>query len=216
MRHFFTILMCLMLPSAPGCKSTQNQTRANSVTPVAESSIQPSPSAPIAAASPASSPAASAGKADACTLLTTDDIQAVQGEPVKTTKPSQQTGHDFVINICYYELPTPSNSVSLSLAQANSDKKNSVKEFWENTFGDHEHGSKEKVREGGGEIEEGAQARKISGLGQEAFWFSSPIGGVLYVLKGDQYIRISVGGKGTSEEKLNKSKALAKKALARL
>ena len=153
---------------------------------------------------------------DACTLLTSDDIQAVQGEPVKTTKPSQQTGHDFTIDICYYELPTPSNSVSLSLAQANTDKKNSVKEFWESTFGDGKHGRKEKEHEGEGEIEEGAHARQVSGLGQEAFWFSSPIGGVLYVLKGDHYIRISVGGKGTSEEKLNKSEALAKKAIAKL
>jgi hypothetical protein len=215
-RHTLAILSSLMLISGLGCKSTQNQTPANNVTPAAESSNQPSAPASVASASPKSTPAAVAGKLDACTLLTSDDIQAVQGEPVKTTKPSQQTGHDFVIDICYYELPTPSNSVSLSLAQANTDKKNSVKEFWENTFGDGEHGRKEKEREGEGEIEEGAQARKISGLGQEAFWFSSPIGGVLYVLKGDHYIRISVGGKGTSEEKLNKSKTLAKKALARL
>lgn len=205
-----------MLISGLGCKSTQNQTPANNVTPAAESSSQPSAATSVTSASPKGSPAAAAGRMDACTLLTSDDIQAVQGEPVKTTKPSQQTGHDFVIDICYYELPTPSNSVSLSLAQANTDKKNSVKEFWKNTFGDGEHGTKEKEREGEGEIEEGAQARKVSGLAQEAFWFSSPIGGVLYVLKGDHYIRISVGGKGTSEEKLNKSKALAKKAIARL
>lgn len=218
MRHLFTILVGLMLTTALGCKSTQNQTPINTATPTAESSIQPSASTPVAASSPISSPATTAGKVDACTLLTSADIQAVQGEPLKTTKPSQQAGHEFVIDICYYELPTPSNSVSLSLAQPNPDKKDSVKEFWENTFGDSEHGRKEKEREGEGEgeIEEGAPPRKIAGLGQEAFWFSSPIGGVLYVLKGDHYIRISVGGKGSSEAKLNKSRALAMKALARL
>jgi hypothetical protein len=207
-----------MLTTALGCKSSQNQTPINTTTPAAESSIQPSASAPVVASSPTSSPAAAAGKLDACTLLTSDEIKAVQGEDLKTTKPSQQAGHEFVIDICYYELPTPSNSVSLSLAQPNSNKKESVREFWENTFGDSEHGRKEKEREGEGEgeIEEGAPARKIAGLGQEAFWFSSPIGGVLYVLKGNHYIRISVGGKGTSESKLNKSKALAKKAIARL
>jgi len=207
-----------MLISGLGCKSSQDQTPINTATPAAESSIQPSANAPVATSSPTSSLAiAAAEKVDACTLLTSDDIKAVQGEALKTTKPSQQAGHDFVIDICYYELPTPSNSVSLSLAQPNSDKKTSVREFWESTFGDSEHGRKEKEREGEeGELEGGAQARKITGLGQEAFWFSSPIGGVLYVLKGDHYIRISVGGKGTSEEKLNKSKTLAKKALARL
>jgi hypothetical protein len=157
------------------------------------------------------------GSPDACTLLTSDDIKAVQGEELKATKPSQQAGHEFVIDICYYELPTPSNSISLSLAQSNPNKKDSVREFWENTFGDSEHGRKEKEGEGeAGELEEGAPPRKIAGLGQEAFWFSSPIGGVLYVLKGDHYIRISVGGKGTSEAKLNKSKGLAKKAIGRL
>ena len=218
MRNLFTMLVGLMLTTALGCKSTQNQTPINTATPAAASSIQPTASAPVLAGSPTSSPATAAGKVDACTLLTSDDIQAVQGEALKTTKPSQQAGHEFVIDICYYELPTLSNSVSLSLAQPNPDKKESVKEFWENTFGDSEHGRKEKEREGEGEgeIEEGAPPRKIAGLGQEAFWFSSPIGGVLYVLKGNHYIRLSVGGKGTSEAKLNKSKALAKKALARL
>jgi len=220
MRHTLAILFGLMLISGLGCKSTQDQTPINSTTPAAASSIQPSANAPVAASSPTSSPgslpATAPGKVDACTLLTSDDIKAVQGEPLKTTKPSQQAGHEFVIDICYYELPTPSNSISLSLAQPNPAKKDSVREFWENTFGDSEHGRKEKEREGEGEIEEGAPARKIAGLGQEAFWFSSPIGGVLYVLKGDHYIRISVGGKVNSEAKLNKSKALAKKALARL
>lgn len=219
MRQVFTILMGLMLTTALGCKSTQNQTPVNSVTPAAASSTPATSTTPATASLPTSSPVKAPGAVDACTLLTSADIQAVQGEPLKTTKPSQQAGHEFVIDICYYELPTPSNSVSLSLAQPNPNKKDSVREFWENTFGDSEHGRKEKEREGEGaegELEEGAPPRKIAGLGQEAFWFSSPIGGVLYVLKGDHYIRISVGGKGTSEAKLNKSKALAKKALARL
>ena len=138
MRHLFIILTGLMLTTALGCKSTQNQTPINSATPAGESSIQPT-STPVAASSPVSSPATAAGRVEACTLLTSADIQAVQGEPLKATKPSQQAGHEFVIDICYYELPTPSNSVSLSLAQPNPAKKDSVREFWENTFGDSEH-----------------------------------------------------------------------------
>jgi len=216
MRYTLIFVSGLMLLSAFGCKSTQNQSPAAG-TPAAESATPATASAPATAASPTAMPAKAPGSADTCTLLTSDDIKAVQGEALKTAKPSQQAGHEFVIDICYYELPTPSNSVSLSLAQSNPNKKDSVREFWENTFGDGEHGRKEKEREGEeGELEEGAPPRKIAGLGQEAFWFSSPIGGVLYVLKGDHYIRISVGGKGTSEAKLNKSKVLAKKAIAKL
>ena len=216
MRHIFAILLGLMLINALGCKSTPDQTAATS-TPVAAESGTPSiPSTPAAAASPTSLPGKEPGAVDACTLLTSDEIKTVQGEALKTTKASQQAGHEFVIDICYYELPTPSNSISVSLAQPNPARKDSVREFWEQNFGDGEHGRKEKEREGEGEMEEGAPARKIPGLGQEAFWFSSPIGGVLYVLKGEHYIRISVGGKGTSEAKLNKSRALAKKAIAKL
>jgi hypothetical protein len=218
MRHTLIFVSGLILLMACGCKSTQDQPPAAG-TPVATASASPAAaSAVVTAASPTNVPPKAPGSPDACTLLTSDEIKTVQGEALKETKASQQAGRDFVIDICYYELPTPSNSVSLSLAQANPNKKDSVAKFWETTFGESEHGRKKKdrEREGEGEIEEGAPARKISGLGKEAFWFSSPIGGVLYVLKGDHYIRISVGGKGTSEEKLNKSKALAKKAIARL
>ena len=66
--------------------------------------------------------------------------------------------------------------------------------------------------------EEHAPPKKISGVGDEAFWFGSRVGGALYVLKGekDLFIRISVGGADNEETKINKSKALAQKALKRL
>jgi hypothetical protein len=49
-----------------------------------------------------------------------------------------------------------------------------------------------------------------------AFWASNRFGGVLYVLKGDAFISISLGGTDKEEAKLEKSKALAQKALPRL
>ena len=58
--------------------------------------------------------------------------------------------------------------------------------------------------------------KKIDGLGDEAFWVSNRFGGVLYVLKGDAFISIGVGGTDDEETKLKKSKALAEKALERL
>jgi hypothetical protein len=56
----------------------------------------------------------------------------------------------------------------------------------------------------------------VRGVGDEAFWSASRIGGALYVLKRDRYLRISVGGKGDPEAKMKKCKALAQKALQRL
>jgi hypothetical protein len=53
-------------------------------------------------------------------------------------------------------------------------------------------------------------------VGDEAFWSASSVGGALYVLKGDRYLRISVGGAGNAETKLKKSKTLALNALRRL
>jgi hypothetical protein len=42
------------------------------------------------------------------------------------------------------------------------------------------------------------------------------VGGALYVLKGNNYIRISVGGAGDQADKIRKSKALAQSILGRL
>jgi hypothetical protein len=58
--------------------------------------------------------------------------------------------------------------------------------------------------------------KKISGLGDEAFWVSNRLGGILYILKGDAFISIGLGGTDDEETKLTKSKMLAQKALQRL
>lgn len=57
---------------------------------------------------------------------------------------------------------------------------------------------------------------KITGVGDGAFWLGSRVGGALYVLKGNNYVRVSVGGAADEATKIRKSKALAQKALARL
>ena len=44
----------------------------------------------------------------------------------------------------------------------------------------------------------------------------SRVGGALYVLKGNSYVRISIGGAVAQEAKIKKTKALAAKAIARL
>jgi hypothetical protein len=108
----------------------------------------------------------------------------------------------------------------------------SPKQFWEETFGRDEAGGGEKERErekareqakkdkpkaGGGEEEEGAAApERVKGLGDEAFWIASRVGGALYVLKKDVFFRISVGGAGDEKTKLKKSKTLAQQALKRI
>jgi hypothetical protein len=58
--------------------------------------------------------------------------------------------------------------------------------------------------------------KKIESIREEAFWTSNRFGGILYVLKGDAFISISVGGADDEDTKIKKSKALAQKALQRL
>ena len=57
---------------------------------------------------------------------------------------------------------------------------------------------------------------KVDGLGEQAYWVPGPMGGLLYILRNDRLLRISVGGLGTSSDKRKKSEALARKALTRL
>ena len=84
-------------------------------------------------------------------------------------------------------------------------------ESWKEIF-DREKVPERKKEEG----EEAKEPLKVEGIGDEAFWTGNRVGGALFVLKGDAYIRISVGGAGDQAAKIDKSKALAEKALRRL
>jgi hypothetical protein len=58
--------------------------------------------------------------------------------------------------------------------------------------------------------------KRSLGVGDDAYLTSSRVGGALYALKGNAYVRISIGGPSNQATKMNRSKALAQKALARL
>jgi hypothetical protein len=184
---------------------------------------------------PAGTTAASTGKGkiDACALLTSPEIKSIQGEPSKETKASGSAEKGFSVSQCFFTLPTFNNSISLVVTQKGDGADGrDPKEFWEATFDRESEGEREKERDKKSakerenekararsreeEEEEGPPAQKITGVGDEAFWTGSRVGGALYVLKGSTYLRISVGGAGDQQSKINKSKALARLALKRL
>jgi hypothetical protein len=156
---------------------------------------------------------------DACTLLTSKEIESINGESVEDTKPSGNSGGEFVVSQCYFTLATPVNSVVLTVTQrANGATGRDPKQFWKETFpreGDSDK-IREKAREKEGEEKESPTPEKIEGVGEEAFWVGNRFGGALYVLKGNRYIRISVGGGDDQATKIKKSKALAEMVLKRL
>lgn len=214
-------MFLLLLIASAGCKSTEDS-GVNSGT-----AATPTPGA-VANPSNTTAPAAVKAKVDVCNLLTSEELKSVQGEAYKEAQRSDRQEGDFLVAQCYYQMPTMTNSVVLNVTSA-TDRPGArdPKEFWQQTFrGAEEKGREPKTRTDKekdnakprreGEEEEGAAPEPIKGLGDEAFWSASRVGGALFVLKKDQFFRISVGGAGDAQTKLNKSKTLAQQVLKKL
>jgi hypothetical protein len=60
------------------------------------------------------------------------------------------------------------------------------------------------------------EPRRLAGLGDEAFWVGDAVTGALYVLRGEVFLRVSVGGPLAQAEKIKRAEALARYALKRL
>jgi hypothetical protein len=229
---FYTVAFLLLIFGA-ACRSNESPPPANAGPPAA--------STPATTASPAVSSATNSAspvksKVDVCNLLTSDELKAVQGEVLKEAQRSDRQDGDFIVAQCYYQLPTMVNSVVLNVTTAREGAgAPNPRDFWETTFREADKADREgksksererekerarkekpKERRAGEEEEEGAPPERVRGLGDEAFWSPSRVGGALYVLKKDQYFRISVGGAGDAQTKLKKSKKLAQQVLKKL
>ena len=230
------LFYCLLIVVTAGCSSKSGVIQTSNSTPPAGSPQQSAPVPGEAAATNTQSEQQSLsaeggtanGKTDACSLITKPEIEAVQGEAVKETKSSDRSNGSFAIAQCFYTLATFNKSVSLEVTRSATANQSVVKEFWNHTFhkkekegeeAEKDRGKGEEKDRGKGEAaeeEEGAPPEPVSGIGDEAFWTGGRVGGALYVLKGNAFIRISVGGPGDEAAKIEKLKALARKALARL
>ncbi len=195
-RNVLVPLFCSLLIASPACKKRE--------TPP-----------PV----PRSSGDSNHAQIDACRLITNQEIEAIQGSPIKDTKSSARAGTGFRVSQCFYTAAEFSKSVSLAVMEKDPDHqaKRSPKDFWKETFGRYDNNRKESDRaRSEGEERESIPPKKIEGIGEEAFWASNRFGGILYVLKGDTFISISLGGTDNEDTKIQKSKALAQKALQRL
>ena len=153
-------------------------------------------------------------------MLTSTDVQKVQGDPVQETKPSTQPAGGLVMSQCLFRTASPSKSVSISIASAGSV---SPRAFWQRQFHSAKPESEETEKEKptakskpAREEEESPQPRTIQGVGEQAYWVGSPLVGALYVLRGNTFLRISVGGVREEAARIEKSVALARLALKRL
>jgi hypothetical protein len=149
-------------------------------------------------------------------LITLAEVQTVQASPFKEAKSSARSDAGFRTSQCFYTATEFSKSVNLALVQRDPDHPStrSPKDFWKEKFDPYR--DEEPKTKSGDEKEQGAAPKKIEGLGDDAYWVGNRFGGTLYVLKGDAFISIGVGGTDDEDTKLKKSKALAEKALQRL
>jgi len=160
-----------------------------------------------------SSPAESnEARIDACALLTSEDFEAVVGAPITGTTPSQKSDGGVAFSQCYFTLPVASDSVVVTVLQrGDGPEARDPKDMWNDMF----RHDKEKPGEGGKGTKEGAPPEKIPDFGDEAFLSGSGFGGVVYVLKGNAYISVSVGGAADHATKSQRAKALAARAVNR-
>ncbi len=148
---------------------------------------------------------------DPCRLLTDAEVRAVQGNAPTQKIPSEQPAGSFRFTQCFYQTPELSSSVSVALGIPLTDSKRSgPREYWQAQFKRDERGEREESDEKKNE------PRRLAGLGDEAFWIGDPVTGALYVLRGDVFLRLSVGGPPNQAEKIKRAKTLVLYALKRL
>jgi hypothetical protein len=171
----------------------------------------------------------SAKQIDVCALLTSAEIEAVQGESIKETKPNMQPSSTFLMLECFFRTATFAKSISLALAAPDPAKSSALtpREYWKKQFHPSEQAETEKHEPVAGKAKipketeeerekELSKPRPIEGLGEEAYWVGNAITGALYVLEGDAFLRISIGGVREESARIEKSKVLARAAFKRL
>ena len=159
---------------------------------------------------------------NACQLLTPRDIARVQGEQLKSVKLTESNENGLRVSQCFYALPSFTNSISLDVMRGKTTA------FWRGHFGnalEERDGDEDRDRSVSmkkapppreAEEEHESSARKVRGIGDAAVWSGNRVAGALYVLKGETIVRISVGGGGSQEQKIERSKKLAERALRNL
>jgi hypothetical protein len=168
--------------------------------------------------------AASPRLPNACQLLTARDIARVQGQEFRSVKLTETDANGLTVSQCFYTLPSFTNSVSVDLMRGKTAS------FWRGHFSnareaadddedrDRDRAASKKGASASREAEEEHQsaALKVKGIGDDAVWSGNRVAGALYVLKGDLIVRVSVGGGGSQEQKIERSKKLAARALRKL
>ena len=146
---------------------------------------------------------------DPCRLLSDDEVRVVQGLAPAQKIPSEQPAGSFSLTQCLYRTPefTSSVSVAVAIPLATDNQRSGPRQYWKTQFTPKPPKPGRKKKE---------PPKAVAGIGDQAFWVGDPVTGALYVLKGDVFLRVSVGGPPDQAEKIKRATALASYALTRL
>lgn len=148
-------------------------------------------------------------------LLTREEIRSVIGEPIQDPVTTNRAEAGFLVSQSYFGATTPSNSVVLTVTSRGpgADARD-PRQFWMEKF----HPNPNVIKEDEGEEEHRKQTppEPVSALGDEAYWVESGSTGALYVLQGNNFMRVAVGGNDEKPARVEKAKSLAEFALKRL
>ena len=162
---------------------------------------------------------------NACQLLTARDIARVQGEEFKTAKLTETEANGLIVSQCFYALPSFTKSVSVDVMRGKtsafwrghfSNAREAVDDDDEDRDRDRSAAMKSAPPSREAEEEHESAALKVKSVGDSAVWSGNRVAGALYVMKGNTIVRVSVGGGGSQEQKIERSKKLAARALRRL
>jgi hypothetical protein len=148
---------------------------------------------------------------DPCKLLTISDVEQAQGNVYLQATKSVKTSGSVTVAQCYFRLAEESRSVTLELTRAASP--HATHELWKKQF---EAKEEAKEKEKGEEAENETHGVEVKGIGEDAIWTGNRVSGALYVLTGNTILRISLGGIGTQELKVERAKMLARRVLPKL
>jgi hypothetical protein len=141
---------------------------------------------------------------DVTRIISKADAQKILGEPVHDPQPVNNNGADGYYSKCNYYSSKSVRSLLVRVRQASAGSIDPQKEF-------------EQVAASGGAMQ------PVEGLGEKAGMFNGrPENGLpadvimLYVVKGNAFITVGLGGMKDEAAALEKAKAVARKILAKL
>lgn len=134
----------------------------------------------------------------ACALISGNEVAAARDDRITRQQQTSTTRGPFVVSRCFYQAADFHNSVGLELVAGSRE---TTRALWTQRFLEFEADGIERTA-----------PQRVTGLGDDAWWTDNGRFASLYVLLGDRYLAVDLGG-GNQENRLEVARRLAISAL---